>query len=128
MINVTANSPKSRKAKGRIGQKETLDLIYAFNPELLPGDVRSTSMGSSGVDILLSPRAQEMVPFSIESKFVETFHVWTTWAQAVEHAKNNPGTDPLVTFRRSKHEMLALCRARDFFKILRGFYEKSREN
>lgn len=122
---MTANSPATRKAKGRALQQETVNLIYAYNPDLLPGDVRNTSMGASGADVLLSPSAIERIPFAIECKFVETFHPWTTWAQAIEHAKNNPGTEPLVTFRRTRHEMLAMCRATTFFKLARGYYENS---
>lgn len=122
---MTANTPKTRKAKARIVQNETKDLIYAFNPELLPGDVRGASMGMSGVDILLSPKGKVFIPLSIECKNVETFHIWSTWEQAIEHARNHPGTMPAITFRRAYHELLAVCSARDLFKLMRGYYENN---
>jgi len=131
---VTANTPKSRKAKGRNLQQEVKALIESINPELLPGDVRSTSMGASGVDLLLSPRAKELFPVSVECKAVETFHVWSTWAQTVEHEKKeNDFTIPAVFFRKSRHELLALIRGKTLIELIRyavkgGYCVENRSN
>jgi hypothetical protein len=58
---------QSRKAKGRKFQNfiaETLTAFFGWEE----GDAESRSMGSGGVDIMLSPRARRDFPFSIESK------------------------------------------------------------
>lgn len=53
-------------------------------------------MGAGGEDILLSPAAREMVPFSIECKNVERIDIWKAIAQA--GGRKHP---PLVVFRKN---------------------------
>ena len=88
--------PQSAKAKGRRLQQETRDAILAAFPGLHPDDVRSTSMGASGEDLLLSPAAREMVPFSIECKNVESLNIH----KAIEQASGRK-YPPLVVFRKN---------------------------
>lgn len=59
---------QSAKAKGRNLQNHVRDKILQQFPWLGEGDVASTSMGSSGVDIKLSPAARNTLPISIECK------------------------------------------------------------
>lgn len=89
--------PQSAKAKGRRLQQEVRDAILAAFPSLEPDDVRSTSMGASGEDLLLSPAARAAVPFSIECKNVESLNIWKALEQA--GGRKHP---PLVVFRRNK--------------------------
>ncbi len=63
----------SAKAKGRRLQQKVRDLILETFSELEEDDVRSTSMGASGEDVLLSPLARKKFPFSVECKNVEAF-------------------------------------------------------
>lgn len=58
----------SCKAKGRALQQAIRDRILARFPWLGEGDVTSTSMGASGVDIPMSPLARKAFPVSIEAK------------------------------------------------------------
>ncbi len=58
----------SAKAKGRMLQNYIRDLILGLFPWLGEGDVESCSMGSSGVDIPMSPLARKTLPISIEAK------------------------------------------------------------
>src|SRR5690242_4075907 len=88
--------PQSCKSKGRRLQQEVRDALLAAFPELQPDDVRSTSMGASGEDILLSPAARAKVPFSIEAKNVERLNIWDAIRQA--SGRNHP---PLVVFRKN---------------------------
>lgn len=124
---MTANTVQSRKQKGRQAQQLVKTLIEANNPELLPGDVRSTSMGNSGEDIQFSPRARDMIPFSIEVKNVEKLNFWAAWEQALEHVKKTKGVLPLVCFRKSRQPMIAALEAKEFFKILRKAYLYDKE-
>lgn len=91
--------PQSAKAKGRRLQQETRDRVLATFPSLEPDDVRSTSMGASGSDLLLSPAARRLFPFSVECKCVESLNIWKALAQAAKGATT--GTTPIVVFRRN---------------------------
>jgi len=59
---------QSAKAKGRELQKAIRDRILEKFSWLGEGDVESTSMGASGVDIKMSPLARKAFPVSIEAK------------------------------------------------------------
>ena len=58
----------SAKAKGRRLQNYIRDKLLERFPWLDEGDVESRSMGSSGVDIILSPLGRRTFPVSIEAK------------------------------------------------------------
>ena len=58
----------SAKQKGRKFQQHIRDLLLKKFSWLGEGDVISCSMGSSGVDILMSPLARKTFPVSIEAK------------------------------------------------------------
>jgi hypothetical protein len=93
--------PQSAKNKGRQFQKEVRDTILSTFPELHPDDVRSTSMGAGGEDILLSHAARTVFPYSVECKNVERLNIW----QAVDQVKDNCGEHtPLVAFKKNRHE------------------------
>lgn len=78
--------PQSAKSKGRRHQQRICrDLLDAFENELGPDDVRSTSMGAGGEDVLLSTRAQELIPYSFEAKCCERLNLWS----AIEQAQAN---------------------------------------
>ena len=62
----------SAKGKGRRLQQWTRDQILETFEELEPDDVRSTSMGASGMDVQLSPAAQKLFGFAVECKNVES--------------------------------------------------------
>lgn len=92
--------PSSAKAKGRRHQQRIVrDILDAF-PHLTPDDVRSTSMGAGGEDVLLSPAAQRCVPLSIEAKNCERLNVWAALAQCEANAP--PGRPPCVVFTRNR--------------------------
>jgi hypothetical protein len=74
--------PQSAKAKGRRLQQEVRDAVLAAFPSLEPDDVRSTSMGASGEDLLLSPAARKLFPYYVECKNVEALNVWKAFEQA----------------------------------------------
>lgn len=91
--------PQSAKAKGRRLQQETRDAVLAAFPQLEADDVRSTSMGASGADLLLSPAARKLFPYSVECKNTESLNVWKALEQAAKGAAAN--TTPIVVFRRN---------------------------
>ncbi len=91
--------PQSAKSKGRRLQQEVRDAVLATFPSLEPDDVRSTSMGASGADLLLSPAARRLFPYSVECKNVESLNIHKALAQAKSGAV--PNTTPIVVFRKN---------------------------
>lgn len=105
--------PQSAKAKGRRLQQETRDRLLATFPSLEPADVRSTSMGASGEDLLLSPAARRLIPFSIECKNQEALNIWKALEQAV---REHP---PLLVFKRNGSEVYAALPFDSFLALLK---------
>ena len=98
--------PRSAKNKGKRLQNKVRDLILEkFNSKLESDDVRSITMGESGEDILLSPAARRLFPFSVECKNQEKLNIWS----ALEQAEGNSGNHtPLVIFKRNRSKTYAV--------------------
>lgn len=108
---------QSAKAKGRRLQQFVRDSILALFPEHLePGDVRSTSMGASGEDLLLSPAARRLFPFAVECKNQEKLNVWEALAQAASHAGS---LTPLLVFKRNQSLTYVALRWDDFESLVK---------
>ena len=105
--------PRSAKNKGKRLQNKVRDLILEkFNKKLEEDDVRSITMGDSGEDILLSPAARKLFPFSVECKNQEKLNIWSS----LEHAESNSGKHtPLLIFKRNRTKTYAVL---EFDKLL----------
>jgi len=90
---------RSAKNKGKRLQNDVRDLILETFTELEPDDVRSTTMGDSGEDVLLSPAARKLFPFSVECKNQEKLNIWSSLQQAEDNAGEHI---PLVVFKRNR--------------------------
>ena len=94
--------PQSCKAKGRaLQQTVAKDLMQTF-PQLSANDVRSTSMGCGGEDVVLSPAAEAVFPFSIECKNAERLNVWAALQQA--EANTSRCRTPIVIIKKNKQK------------------------
>ena len=92
--------PRSAKNKGKRLQNKVRDLILEkFNKKLEEDDVRSITMGDSGEDILLSPAARKLFPFSVECKNQAKLNIWSSLEQA---ASNSGQHTPLLIFKRNR--------------------------
>ena len=94
-------SPKSSKAKGRRLQNLVRDkLRAAFSSSLEEDDIKSQTMGMTGEDIVLSPAARKLIPYSIECKNVERLNVW----QCLKQAEDNTHEDcsPALVIKRNQ--------------------------
>ena len=90
---------RSAKNKGKRLQNDVRDLILETFKELEPDDVRSTTMGDSGEDILLSPAARKLFPLAVESKNQERLNILDSLSQA----EGNAGPHiPLLVFKRNR--------------------------
>ena len=70
-------------------------------------------MGDSGEDVLLSPAARRLFPFSIECKNQEKLNIWSS----LEQAETNSGSHtPLLIFKRNRTKTYAVL---EFDKVIR---------
>tara|TARA_Y100000996_G_scaffold409360_1_gene389890 strand:- start:274 stop:609 length:336 start_codon:yes stop_codon:yes gene_type:complete len=107
---------RSAKNKGKRLQNDVRDLILETFTELEPDDVRSTTMGDSGEDILLSPAARKLFPFSTECKNQEKLNIWSS----LEQAEDNAGKHiPLVVFKRNRSKTYAVLEIENLMKLLK---------
>ena len=104
--------PRSAKNKGKRLQNKVRDLILEKFDKLEEDDVRSITMGDSGEDILLSPAARRLFPFSVECKNQEKLNIWSS----LEQAETNSGKHiPIVIFKRNRSKTYV---ALEFEKLL----------
>lgn len=114
---MTANTPASRKAKGRrLQQAVRQDLVDRLGID--PGDILSTAMGQAGCDLYLSPAARERFPFGVECKAQERIALPEWWQQCARNAAAE-GLAPLLVLKQSRREALAVLRWTDLLSLLR---------
>ena len=110
---------RSRKAKGRRLQNWVRDKLLSLFTNLSSDDISCAIMGESGVDIKLSPKAREIIPYSIECKNKETFKgIYDIMEQAKSNSIKN--MTPLAVIKMNKVEPLVILDAEVFFKLVRG--------
>ena len=91
---------KSAKAKGRNLQNLVRDKLRSIfvGKVLEEDDIKSQTMGMGGEDIVMSPAAKKIIPYSFECKNVEKLNVWN----ALEQAETNcEGRTPVLVFKRN---------------------------
>ena len=107
--------PRSAKNKGKRLQNKIRDLILEKFDILEPDDVRSITMGDSGEDILLSPAARKVFPFSVECKNQEKLNIWSALEQAEENSGNHT---PLDIFKRNRSKTYAVLEFNQLLELL----------
>ena len=139
---MTANTPQSRKQKGRLFQQQIVKAILDFFPELTENDVKSTSMGKSGSDLELSEKALRMLNIEPECKFQEKLNVHNAMKQVIDRSnKKKPkqfkNVDtmvktilkiPVLFFKKSYSEPYVCIRLDDFLSLLRSNYEQTKDS
>ena len=107
--------PRSAKNKGKRLQNNVRDLILEKFNQLEEDDVRSITMGDSGEDILLSPAARKLFPFSVECKNQEKLNIWSS----LEQTETNAGKHtPLLIFKRNRSKTYAVLQLDDLMEML----------
>lgn len=113
---------KSRKARARFLQKLVVRRLREhYNLDrgvesCYQGDVQSVPMGMNKEDILLSPKAQKIVPLSFECKNTEKLNVWKALSQA---ESNSNGRVPVVVFKRNRSKVYACLEFEEFLKLIK---------
>ena len=106
---------RSAKNKGKRLQNNVRDLILEKFQQLEEDDVRSITMGDSGEDILLSPAARKLFPFSVECKNQEKLNVWSS----LEQTETNAGKHtPLLIFKRNRSKTYAVLQLDNLMEML----------
>jgi len=114
---MTANTPQTRKAKGRRFQQQIRDLLLETFKKLDPDDVRSTSMGASGADLLTSPACQKLFPYAVECKCQEHLNIWAALKQAEKNSTKK--LKPILFFKKSHSKKYVTLEAEEFMKLLK---------
>ena len=107
--------PRSAKNKGKRLQNQIRDLILEKFDSLEQDDVRSITMGDSGEDILLSPAARRLFPFSVECKNQEKLNIWSALEQASENSGDYP---PVLIFKRNRSKTYVTIELEEFIKLI----------
>ena len=107
--------PRSAKNKGKRLQNKVRDLILEKFNILEEDDVRSITMGDSGEDILLSPAARRLFPFSVECKSQEKLSIWSSLEQAAENSGDYP---PVLIFKRNRSKTYVTIELEEFIKLI----------
>ena len=107
----------SRKAKGRGLQQWCRDTLLELFPSLTEDDIRSTSMGAGGVDVLLSSAAKRLIPIKIEAKNQEKYKgLYATYDQARSHSGPE---EPVLVLKINRRAPLLVIDAEYFFNLLK---------
>ena len=75
------------KDKGALFQQEVVDRLLEVRKGFNSQDVRSCPMSVHGEDIILSPKARQVLPITVECKAQKRHSVCATWKQAHRQAK-----------------------------------------
>lgn len=111
----------SAKAKGRRLQQKLRDLLLDKFQELKADDVRSTPMGCTGSDLMLSPLASDVLHnYTFECKNQETSKTIYDW---YKQAKTNTKEiqKACLVISKNRERALAVIDLEDFVWLLRNY-------
>ena len=121
-------SARSSKAKGRRLQnwvRDKLRLAFITNwtmiPKLEEDDIKSQTMGMTGEDIILSPAARKIIPYSFECKNVERLNIWS----AIEQTETNCPEEctPITVIKRNHSKTYVIMEFNSWIKNIGGNIE-----
>ena len=116
---------KSAKAKGRNLQNLVRDKLRSIfvdlwtkMPRLEYDDIKSQTMGMGGEDIILSPIAKKLIPYSFECKNTERLNLWGSLQQCEDNCEDR---EPVLIIKRNRSEVYAVMK---FDAFLNNIKEK----
>jgi len=108
------------KAKGRrLQDKVVLKLRNLFEGILHKEDIKPQPMGQTGVDVILSPSAKNLVAFDIECKNQEKL-IGSVLTDAIEQCESNTeeGRIPLLVFKKNQEPERVILRLDHFLELI----------
>ena len=119
---------KSAKAKGRTLQNYVRDKLrkvfvdaWSKYPKLEYDDIKSQTMGMGGEDIVLSPLAKRLIPYSFECKNTERLNLWEALNQCEGNCEDR---DPVLIIKRNRSKVYAVIEFDHFIDYIGGKNEK----
>ena len=115
-----SNRAASSKAKGRRLQNSVvLKIRELFKDILVDGDIKPAIMGTSGVDVVLSPSAKNIIAFDCECKNVEKL-IGSSLTKAIQQAEGNTEKNrtTLLIFKKNQEPERVILKLDDFLKLL----------
>ena len=98
-------------------QKKVVKAVLNTFPELTSDDARSTSMGASGVDVLLSSQARRLFPYGTECKNLARIAIYGYFEQC--RANVPEGDHPLLVIKQNHSEPLAVVTLEHFMELVK---------
>ena len=118
---------RSAKAKGRTLQnlvRDKLRQIFVEEWKLIPAleddDIKSQTMGMTGEDIVLSPSAKKLIPYSFECKNTEKLNLWKAIEQSCTNCEDR---EPVVVIKRNRSKVYAVIELDNFLTLIRRKYD-----
>ena len=108
---------KSAKAKGRNLQNLVRDKLRSIfiGKVLEEDDIKSQTMGMGGEDIVLSPSAKKVIPYSFECKNTERLNLW----KALEQCESNcEDREPVLIIKRNRSDVYAIIKFDKFLNLI----------
>ena len=107
---------RSAKNKGRILQNLVRDRLRSVFTEILEtNDIESQVMGMSGEDIVLSPAAKRVIPYSFECKNQERLNLWSSLEQAESNCEQR---NPVLVFKRNRSKIYVALEFDHFIELI----------
>ena len=75
-------------------------------------------MGAQGEDLMLSPAARAVFPYSVECKNQESINFWNAYAQAVANCGEH---QPLLVLKRNRQKPVVVLDAEHFIQLAAAF-------
>ena len=72
-------------------------------------------MGESGEDIILSPAARDLIPYSFECKNQERLNIWESLSQAED---NSGDYTPILVFKRNRSDTYVTLELEEFLNLI----------
>ena len=108
---------RSAKNKGKRLQNILRDKLIELYPSL-KDDIGSQIMGMTGEDIVLTPLAKSLIPYSFECKNVEKLNVWKSFKQC----KTNAGdSTPVLVIKRIRETPKVVMELDEWLELIRIF-------
>ena len=113
---------KSAKAKGRNLQNLVRDKLRRIlegkvfcNKTIEEDDIKSQTMGMSGEDIVLSPSAKKVIPYSFECKNTERLNLWKSLEQCESNCEDR---EPVLVMKRNRSDVYAIIKFDKFLNLI----------
>lgn len=108
---------KSAKAKGRNLQNLVRDKLRSIfvGKVLEEDDIKSQTMGMSGEDIVLTPSAKKVIPYSFECKNTERLNLWKSLEQCESNCEDR---NPVLIIKRNRSDVYAIIKFDKFLNLI----------